>query len=168
MKYIEKFYPLVLSVVFTIIMHFANINSIVNMKDIILSVITFVSILIGFLTTMLSVLTSAMDNSIMKYLKEEGKLKELYLFLVMPILIGFLLIIVCLMFIPICEVSNYKSYPNYYCLSFIFMWFMLGCIRAILFFMLLLNKFADKDINNDDVEDDDLDLTNSFNTDEEE
>lgn len=159
MKNFEKLFPLGFSLIFTIIMSFTNINYIVNMKDIILSIITFSSILIGFLTTMLSVLITAIDNSIMKYLKDQNRLKDLYLFICEPIIIGFLLVITCLMFIPICEVENYKMYPNYYFLALFLMYFVLACVRAIIIVLLLLFKFIDKE---DDKEDDDLDLSNAF------
>lgn len=162
-KYFEKLFPLGLSVIFAVAIKFININSIINMKDIVLSIITFASILIGFLTTMLSILVTAIDKSIMKYLKQKKRLKELYMFIAVPILIGFVLIIICLMFIPISDVSNFKDYINYYLLGFSFMYFVLLCIRAIGVLLVLLFQFIDEEGNDfHEEENDELDLSNAF------
>ncbi|OOM74467.1 hypothetical protein CLPUN_39200 [Clostridium puniceum] len=161
-KYCEKFFPLGLSIIFLVIICFVNINSIVNMKDIILSIITFASILIGFLTTMLSILITAIDSSIMKYLKRNKRIKDLYWYLSIPILMGFILIIICLMFIPISDASNYKIYPNYYFLGFFLSYFVLLCIRSIGILLLLLFEFIDEGNEEGDNKEDDLDLSNAF------
>lgn len=161
-KYFEKFFPSGLSIIFIIMICFININSIANMKDIVLSIITFVSILIGFLTTMLSILITAIDNSVMQYLRRNKRIKDLYRYLAVPIVLGFILIIICLMFIPISDVSNYKSYPNYYFLGFFLPYFTLSCIRAIGILLLLIFKFIDENNEKDVKEDDDLDLSNAF------
>ncbi|WP_252238859.1 hypothetical protein [Clostridium sp. VAP51] len=160
-KYLEKLLPLGFSIIFVLVISLININSIINMKDIILSIITFVSILIGFLTTMLSVLITAIDKGVMQYLKKIKRIKDLYCFLSIPILVGFVLIITCLLCIPISDVSNIKSYPNYYFLGFLLMYFVLSCIRAVSVLLLLLFKFIDED-NNHIIENDDLDLSNAF------
>lgn len=166
-KYIEKFFPALLSVIFTILICIIPIHSIINMKDIVLSIITFVSILIGFLTTMLSVLITAIDSSVMKYLKKIGKIKDLYIFLADPILEGFLLIIICLTVIPISEVDNLKHYLNYYLLVLLFIYFILSCVRAIIILLLLIFRFINenKDDDKNIDEEDNLDLSNAFNED---
>lgn len=162
-KYVEKLFPLGLSIIFVISLKFININSIINMKDIVLSIITFASILIGFLTTMLSILVTAIDKSIMKYLKKEKRLKELYMFIAIPILVGFALIIICLMFLPISDTSNLKNYINYYLLGFSLMYFILLCIRAIGLLLVLLFQFIDEEGNDfNEEENDELDLSNAF------
>lgn len=158
---IERLFPAILSFIFVIVISFVPIHSITNMKDIVISIITFASILIGFLTTMLSVLITAIDNSIIKYIKKKNRIKDLYYFIAEPIIIGFILIIICLMFIPISDVNNLKDYPNYYFLGLFFMYFILSCIRSIGILILLIFQFIDEDkfINK---QDDDLDLSNAF------
>lgn len=163
-KLFERLFPLGISIIFALSIKFININSIANMKDIVLSIITFASILIGFLTTMLSILVTAIDKSIMKYLKDEKRLKELYMFIAIPILVGFILIIICLMFIPISDAGNFKNYINYYyLLGFSFMYFVLLCIRSIGVLLLLLFKFIDEGEKDTNEKDNDvLDLSNAF------
>lgn len=161
-KYAERLLPLGLSIIFIISVKFIDIKLITNMKDIVLSIITFVSIFIGFLTTMLSVLVTAIDKSIMKYLRKKKLLKELYLYIAIPIIVGFVLIIVCLMFIPLSGSTNLNEYKSFYLLVFSLVYFVLLCIRAIIILLVLLFQFIDEETEEVVDKEDELDLTNAF------
>lgn len=75
-KIAERAFPFAAKILFAISIKFININSITNLKDIILIIINFVAILIGFLTTMLSILVTASDKEIMIYIKEKKIIKS--------------------------------------------------------------------------------------------
>lgn len=161
-RILERCFPMVLSIISIVILFFIEVDKIDNLKDIVTSIITFASIIIGFLTTMLSILVTSNDKKIINYIKKKNKLKDLYLFLAVPIVVGLALIIIYFMVIPIVDKSNLNSYIRFYVASFILFYFILLCIRAIIVLLFLIFEFIDKD-GDDDDDDDDLDTSNAFN-----
>lgn len=140
---------------------YIKIISINNLKDIITSTINFITVIIGFLSTMLSILIASSDKNIMKYLKDKGKINTLYRYILVPILIGFINIIISLALLPYCEVKPIYSLLIFKVFIIFTVSFISTAIRAIVILVVLVTEFNN---NDGETEDDDrpINLENAF------
>lgn len=153
-----------LAVTFTIYMKIININCIANFKDIITSIINFIAILSGFLTTMLSILITSSDKSIFKYLRKKKRINEVFYYISSPIIWGFLNILFCLLLITYSDSQNLSSLVLFYVVIFLTIFFILTSIRAIVILVLIIKNMNDEAAEEEENSDTDreVDLEKAF------
>lgn len=73
MRFLERSYPYIISLIIGIVFYFLKIkiNDISNFDNILSSTVTFSSIIIAFLSTMVSIFISLIDSKVMKRINEE-------------------------------------------------------------------------------------------------
>ncbi|MFC0525789.1 hypothetical protein ACFFGV_19610 [Pontibacillus salicampi] len=122
MRTVEKFYPLVIATLFTIVFYFQNITikEIEKFDSVLNGVITISSIIIAFMGTMVSILITLMNTSVMQAIKDYQEGNKLSSFISRPIICGLLLSIYCLSLYVWGDTSNDKL-SEFFFLLFIFL-----------------------------------------------
>lgn len=94
---LAKFIPMIIGIISFIIILYLKISLVVinNISDILSNIINFVSITTGFLMTSLSILASTSNSKVMKKLGKYGKIKDLNIFYIEPIILAILIVILC-------------------------------------------------------------------------
>lgn len=152
--FIERIWPYAITVILGALFYKAKINEIKNFKDILTCNVTFASIIIGFLATMLSILVASSDKPVVVKLKNKNKFKLLNLFITIPIIVGFISVISSFFLIPNSEsktLSTSKLFYIFICLTILFI---ATAIRAITVMVFLINNID----NPNDIEERDLDI----------
>lgn len=152
--FIERIWPYAITVILGALFYKAKINEIKNFKDILTCNVTFASIIIGFLATMLSILVASSDKPVVVKLKNKNKFKLLNLFITIPIIVGFISVISSFFLIPDSEsktLSTSKLFYIFICLTILFI---ATAIRAITVMVFLINNID----NPNDIEERDLDI----------
>jgi len=152
--YWEKYYPLILSIMFTSFLFlFFDISSLpTNFEKILDVVITFVSIILGFLGVLMSILLTLRDTKLLEEIFKKIDQNLFKGYFSKSIIDGFLLVILSLLFFfptLTSKISSFNTKVNFLLLIWIFslLYFIISSYRIIDIMMVLIFKehnFIDK------------------------
>ncbi|MCX7884656.1 MAG: hypothetical protein N2448_06465 [Caloramator sp.] len=164
---LEKYLPFIISIFFGIYIFLGkyNPNSINNFKDILSSVINLGAIFIGFLATMISILIALTGKRVIKRIQNNNATELFNSYLFIPIIVGFILVLLSITIIPISNYNNNTSRNFFVLWSFMLVYFLTTSIRIIIIlqriFKEIIKEYEDK-ISNQQIKVIKPDITKAF------
>lgn len=147
---IEKGAPLIISLISGIFILCAKFtpNSINNFKDILSSVINLGAIFIGFLATMISILIALAGKRVIRRIQNNNATELFNSYLFLPIILGFILVLLSIIMVPISNCNNNLSRRLFVLWGFILIYFLTASIRIIIIlqriFKEIIKEYEDK------------------------
>ncbi len=149
-KIIERTLVLVLSLLVTFIFWVSKINIISNLDSIISNFTTFTSVFAGFISAGLIMIMTSSEKEIIKNLKKENRLLELYIYIFLPIVFAFISFAFSMLLLGKIDLNSFNLYNNIYFYLFIFTgaFFIFSSIQAIFFILKIGLRFSDSEETN--------------------
>lgn len=143
--FLEKRIPLIVSLIASVCFFIFNsitLCDISNLKEMLSAIINISAVIIGFLLTSVSILIALTGKRVIKRIQKNNSMGIFTSYFASPVALGFSLIVLCTVFIPIDKLSGYWSHTWVSILVFISCYFLFSSIRISILLLSILKNIA--------------------------
>ncbi len=152
--FFEKRSPAILSLTIAICFYFLSnipLCDVPNLKEMLSAIINISAVIIGFLLTSVSILIALPGKRVIKRIKANSSMGIFTSYFASPLVLGFLLIILCTVFLPIEKMSGKWSHAWLTFFIFICSYFLLTSVRIATLLLGVLKKIDGETDNSNSV-----------------